>query len=407
MVKPLGTLIVWIVLSTFSGLASAQSYLTLEQSIAAVKKRNPGLEIEKKNIFTRSIDVNKTRADALPTLNLTNDYEHVAGVNTLKNSVDLSWDFAARTKNSGVPQQLRLKAAKLHKTATEALLVYQVKVGYYRLMQDKQELAILKKHHGLLEKKRIVTAQLVSSQLKLESALARIDDQYNSITNKILIKQGAVAQSRSALLHLINIPDTGGITFVEGEKSIIPLPDRSIVMEKILTSPELQITNLEQRAIAESVHPTGVDKLPVMNLSAGYQQEWPVANNGIDIHLVFSFPLMDMGRSRARNAGIEAQAAKKRLENQQKLKALTERIAGLYEQATLNRTMFMAYQKTHAHHLKTLKLTNSEYESGLITESELINTQRDAIDVELQMNKSFYDYMTLLAEIDYRQGAVQ
>jgi len=405
--KSICTVLAWLAVCTVPGLALAQNSLTLEQSIAAVKKLNPGLGIEKQNILTRAIDVNKSRADALPTLNLTSDYEYLLGVNALKNSVDLSWDFAARAKNSGAPQQLRLKAAKKQKAATEALLVYRVKAGYYTLMQVKQELAILQKNHELLVQQRSVTAQLVSSQLKLDSALSRIDDQLNTITNKILIKRGVVIQTRSALLHLINIPDTRGITFADCEKLSIPLPSRSMVMDKALTSPEIQGLDLEQQALVASVNRPWMDKLPVMTLSTGYQQEWPVANNGTNVHLVFSFPLMDMGRSRARNAGAEALATKKKLEVRQKLKALTERISSLYEQAELNRTMFMAYQKTHAHRLKTLKLANSEYESGLITESELINTQRDSIDTELQMNKTFYDYMTLLAEINYRQGVVQ
>lgn len=405
-VKSLSTLIIWIALFAYPNFVSAQNCLNLEQSIAAVKKQNLGLEIEKQKIFMRTIDVNKTRLDGLPTLNFTSDYENVTGIDTLKNSADLSWDFAARAKNTGNPQQLRLKAAKQHKTATEALLVYQVKVGYYRLMQVKHELAILQKKYDLLDTQRMVTAQFVASQLKLKSALGRIDDQLNNVRNQILLKQEAVSQTRSALLHLINIPDTGGISFTEGEKLFIPLPSRSKVMEKLLTSPEVQIMNFEQRAISESIHPTWMDKLPVMNLSTGYQQEWPVANNGIDVHLVFSFPLMDMGRARARNAGIEAQVAKKRLEAQQKVKVLAERIASLYEQAELNRTMFIAYQKTHEHSLKTLELANNEYEVGLLTEPELISSERDTIDAEQQMNRTYYDYMGLLAEIDYLQGAV-
>jgi outer membrane protein TolC len=229
-----------------------------------------------------------------------------------------------------------------------------------------------------------------------------------SLAQDLLELEGAIAQTRSALLQMINIPDPLGIKFADCEKEFVPLPDRSLVMAKALkNAPEIRGMFFEQQALAESVHSPWMDLLPVMSVSTGYQQEWPASNDGVDFHLVFSFPLLDMGRAKYRNATNRSLAAGKQAEIRQKTKELVDRISILYREAELNRRLFMAYKKTCAHQLQTLQLTKNEYESGLTGESELINTQRDAIDVEFRMNKAFYDYMTLVAEINYCRGAVK
>jgi|GEM_PF-4374144 len=398
----------WTLLCITPGISLAQDLLELEEAIAIAKKSSLRIEIEEQNIHKRSIDIKKSRADTLPVVSLNSDYEHLVGVHTLKDSVDLSWDLSTLAKDSIKSRSLMLKAAQKHKSMVEALLVYQVKEGYYKLMRLKQELIILQKGRELLNQQRSTTEQLVSAQIKLDSALSRIDDQITAIKNQILLKQGAIAQTRSALLQLINIPDPLGIKFADCEKEFVPLPDRSLVRANVLkNAPEIRGMIFEQQALAESVHSPWMDLLPVMSVSTGYQQEWPASNNGVDFHLVFSFPLLDMGRAKYRNATNRALAAGKQAEIRQKTKELMDRISQLYEQAELCRTLFMAYQQTYTHQLQTLQLTKNEYESGLTGESELINIQRDAIDVEFQMNKAFYDYMTLVAEINYCRGAVK
>jgi outer membrane protein TolC len=386
----------------------AQCLLTLEESIVKAKELSLGIDVEEQNIRKRSFDIKKARADTLPVLSLNYDYEHLLGIHTLKDSVDLSWDLSAIAKGSGRPQELMLRAAEKKKSMVEALLAYQVKAGYYKLMQLKQELIVLQKGRELLNQQRSITVQLVSAQLKLDSALSRIDDQINTIKNQILIKQGVVDQTRSALLQMLNIPDPDGIKFVDCKKEFIPLPDRSLVMSNAPgKAPEIQSMIFEQQALTESVHSPWMDMLPVVTVSAGYQQEWPIANNEFDFHMVLSIPLLDMGRARYVNAGNAALAAKKQAEIRQKTKALVDRISILYGKAELSRTLFMEYKKTYAHRLQTLQLTKSEYGSGLVSESDFINTQRNAIDAEFQMNKAFYDYMTFVAEIDYRRGGVK
>lgn len=390
------------------GGAMSQDLLTLEKSIVIAKESSLNIEVEKQNIHKQSIDIKRNRADTLPAISLNSDYEQLSGVHTLKDSVDFSWDLSTLAKGSDGPGNFMLKAAEKQKSMVEALLVYRVKAGYYKLMQSKQELILLQKGAKSLLQQRSITQQLVSAQLKFTSALSRIDDHINTTKNQILLKQGEVYQTRSALLQLINIPDSPGIKFADQKKEFVPLPDRSQLMAKALKNdPETQTMIMEKQAVEHSVHPAWMDRLPVVSASAGYQQEWPNSSDGVDFHVVFSFPLLDMGRGKFNNAANSALAAKKQAEIRQKTKGLIDRINMIYERAERYKSFFTAYKKTHSHRLQTLQLIKSEYEAGLISESDLFNINRETVDAEFQMTKFFYEYMTLVAEIDYCKGDVQ
>lgn len=233
----------------------AKAPLTLEMSITKAKQLNLRTNVEKHNIHARSVDIKKAQADTLPTIHLTSDYERLSGVNTLLNSVDLSWDASAFAKDPGKSKNLLLKAAEEKKSMTEAFLVYQVKEGYYRLIQFKQRLIVLQKSLNLLIQQRAITEQFVTSGLKQASALSRIDDQINSTKTSILFKKGSIAQTRSALLQLINIPDSAGEKFADYDGNLTPLPERSQVLAKVLqNAPNIQSMIFEQHAVAETVH---------------------------------------------------------------------------------------------------------------------------------------------------------
>jgi len=390
------------------GIAMAQELLTLKESILIAKQFNPGFAVEEQNIRKQAIDIQKAQADTRPVVSYTSDYEQLFGVQTLKNSVDLSWDLSRLAKNAEASQTLKLKAAEQHKTMFESQLVYLVKAGYYKLMQLKQELTVLQKNHQLLRQQRAVTEQLVAAQLKLQSALSRIDDRINMLKNQILVKQGDVEAARTDLLQLMNHPDPANVKFADCKKEFPATPERPQAMAQSLEkTPELRRMILERQSLERSVHRPWVDMLPVISVSTEYQQEWPQGHEGAGVHLVFTFPLLDMGRANAVNAGNAALAAKKRAEIRQKNKTIIDRLTTLFDKAERSKTLYNAYKETCSHRQQTLQLIREEYQSGLISESDLINTQREASDAELRMNGVFYEYMTLIAEISYRQGAVE
>ena len=389
-------------------ISSAKELLTLEASISAAKQFNLNFSVEDEKIRSQQIEIQRSQANARPVLSYTSDYEKLFGVQTLKNSVDLSWDLSSFASRSLEPQRLKLKAAKEHRTVFESQLVYQVKVDYYKLMRLKQELKVLQQDHQLLKQQRAITEQLVEAQLKLESALSRIDDRINILKAQTLVKQGAVDAARSNLLQLINYPDSTNIKFIDCNKEFSVPPKRLYRIDELLDrTPELRQMNLERQALTRSVHRSWVKYLPVASISTEYQQEWPQGHDGAGIHLVFTFPLSDMGRTAASNAGTIALAAKKRAEIKLRHKTIADRLNNLFDQAERSKAIYGVYQDTSSHLQQTLQLTKDEYQTGLVSEADLINVQKEASNAVLQANSIFYGYMTLVAEINYRMGAVE
>lgn len=388
--------------------SEAQELMTLEASILTAKQLNPGFAVEAQTIRSQAINIRKARADTRPVVSFSSDYEQLFGVKTLKNFVDLSWDLARTAKSAEGSQTLILKAAEQHKVMFESQLVYLVKVGYYKLMQLRQELTVLQKDQQLLKRQRAVTEQLVAAQLKLQSALARIDDRINMLKNQLLLKRGDVAVARSDLLQLMNHPNPAKVKFADCKKEFPVVPERPKGMAQALEkNPELQRMILERQSLQKRVHRPWVDMLPVISVSAEYQQEWPQGQKGSGVHLVFTFPLLDMGRAQMVNAGNAALAAVKQAEIRQKNKALADRLTSLFVQAARSKKLYSAYRQALSQRQQTLLLTSEEYQSGLISEAEFINTQKEASAAALRMNSVFYEYMTLVAEINYRRGAVE
>lgn len=386
----------------------AEDLLTLDASIAMARQFNLQIDVEKQRLHASAAGSKKAYSDTLPTVSLSSDYERFSDVNTMLNSVDLSWDSSVYAKDPAKSKNFLLKAAEEKKRMAEALLVFRVKAQYYKLMQLKQRLKVLQKGLELLEKQRATTEQFVASGLKQESALSRIDDQINTTKSVIIFKEGSISQSRLALFQLINIPDSSQKEFADCPKELRPLPDRSKVLSKVQKSaPHIQSLIFEQQSLAENIHSPWMELFPIVSLSAGYQQEWPLENDGFDVHLVLSMPITDMGKARVTNARNASLVAQKQAEIRQKRKEFADHVSILFEKAEMNKSLFLTYKKNNIHRMETLHLINREYEAGLISESDLITTQRDIIDAVFKMENAFYDYMAIVAKIEYLQGAVQ
>ncbi len=390
------------------GQVKAQNLLTLPETILAAKHFNLGLSVEEQAVRSKEVDIQKARSDTRPTISLNSDYEDLFGVKTLKNSVDLSWDMSVLARDTVRSQELLFQSAQQRQTLVETKLVYQVKVSYYTLMKLHHELDILKKNQKLMMQQHRETEQLVEAQLKLPSALNRIGDSLYTLKNQILQKQGEVSIARGNLLQLTNVPNPQDVHFAGCTDKFPPAPIWSAqVLQLIRSTPELQQMLLEQKSLNVAVDKPWTQLLPTISLSTEYQQEWPHGNEGAGIHLVLTFPLFDMGKAKAINAANIASAAKKRTEIRQKNKAIIDRLKVLFEQAKRLKTLFGAYQHDLYNRQKTFQLTRDEYQSGLISETELISMQKESNATEVRMNGAYYQYMMLIAEIDYHLGATE
>ena len=392
----------------FPGSTLARNLLTLDSSIQSAKQFNLGVAAEDQIVRSKAFDIEKAQTDTRPVIDFTSDYERLVGVTTFKNSIDLSWDMSALAQNAVHSQELLFQSTQQRKAMFEAKLVYQVKVAYYKLMQLRQEQKILQKNHELLVQQKRETEQLVKAQLKLPSALNKIGDSLYTLENRILQKQGEASIARSELLQLTNVPNPQDVHFADCPQEFPPAPIWPVQISQIVNeTPELQQVILKQKSLDAAVVDPWKKHLPIISLSAEHQQEWPQGNDGSGIHLVLTFPLFDMGRTKAINATHIASATQKRAEIRLKNKTIIDRLAVLFEQSKQLRTLYRAYQHDLSNRQKTFQLTRDEYQSGLISETELINMQKESNAAEIRTNSAYYQYMMLIAEIDYHLGAIE
>ncbi len=386
----------------------AQEFYSLQRSINQAKISNFNLDIARENLKRSYLDIQKVKADKLPTLGLTFDYkkEYLRPVlNTFRNSLDLTWDLSIYKKHLDLSKSLLLKAVQKNKEIIKSSLVYQVKLGYFSLMRLKEELSVLEQNINLLKKQREITKAFVDSQIKLQSSLSQVEDQINRLENQILFKKIQIGQQRDELIHTIFVSHYKSIEFQKYKIKFSNLPKLSFLLNQISKcSPLIQSLKYEQKAIRTSIDKPWKDKLPIISAGIGQQEEWPNSWSKYDFHVGFTIPILDNSNAKYKRQVSIINYMKKKIEIKKKKKNILDNVAILYKKARLSKKLFLSYKKSYEHQEKTFSLVRDEYKAGLGNINDLINIQKDMINSAFNMHKTFYEYMIFVSQIDFYRG---
>jgi len=402
----------WFLL--FSILSFASSTMTLTQCIQSVKKNNLNIDIALKNIKSNYVKLeklnSKQKADKRPSIEFGIEYQRqykgAMSLNTFKNSLTMSYNLSALTKQDNLSQIFIIKVNKLKNDILKAFLVYQVKINYYNLIKLKQELVILNKDKILLEKLELVTQKLIDVQLKLKSDLYKVENSINLLENSILSKKMAIAQQKYSLMSLIFTQVKENINFTDINIDKIKIPSLPIsVIEK--NSPQIKSLNLQLQEILSRNISINANLYPTLYSSIEQQIDWP--NSGkpqYNFIVGIKIPVFGNDATKYDRQIKQIAISKKRLEIKKKTNEIRLNIKKLYEDIRFDKDMYASYNKTYLHQQKTIKTLQKEYESGLNSDiSQIISMQKDILVTKLKMSELFYDYKISLAKTNYYNGA--
>jgi len=89
---------------------------------------------------------------------------------------------------------------------------------------------------------------------------------------------------------------------------------------------------------------------------------------------------------------------------EEKKREIRSKVTTLYEKAKIMREKYFTYKKALEDIRKSLELSEKEYAAGIISESALLDIERDTLEIEVKKDNAFYDYVMLLAGIEYLKG---
>jgi outer membrane protein TolC len=104
---------------------------------------------------------------------------------------------------------------------------------------------------------------------------------------------------------------------------------------------------------------------------------------------------------------IKASTEKIKWKVEEKKREIISKLTTLYEKAKIAREKYSVYKKALEDINKTLKIAEKEYKSGIVSESDLLDIERNVLEIEVKKGKVFYDYITLLARIEYLNGGTK
>jgi len=394
-------------------LSSANLTMTLTQCIQSVEKNNLNIDIALKNIEASYVKLAKLdsqlKANIRPSIDFGSEYQRqykgITSLNTLKNSLTISYNLSALKKQDNLSQIFILKVNKLKKDILRAFLVYQVKINYFNLMKLKQELIVLNRNKKRLEKLKLVTQKLINIQLKLKSDLYKVENNIDLLKNDVLSKKKAITQQKYSLISLIFSQVKDGINFIDINIDKIKIPLLSVSMiEK--NSPQIKSLNMQLKEISSRNIPIDSSLYPTLYSSVEQQIDWP--NGGktqYNFIVGIKVPILGNDTTKYDMQIKQIAISKKRLEIKKKKEEIRLNIKKLYKNIKFDKEIQLNYSKTYAHQQKTIKTLEVEYESGLNSDiSQIINMQKDILRTKLKTIELFYDYKISLAKINYYNG---
>jgi len=388
----------------------AQDKFPLSECISLALKNSPMLKAEKSNVNEKWALYKRERAKALPQIESNSYFERTMGYNNGNVSVDISLDLQKVLRGYGTSEKWRFEAAKWQRKRLVASLVYLVKSTYFKLLLAQREYKAAEKAFETVKHHRAVAEALVNSGVKLKSALFRIDAQLERTRADLLLKKSNIKEANLELLKLIGLPLSTSIKIDEYQASFSALSDSRGIIQRILAqSPELEILKYEYDATRKDLRLSKGFFLPKLSLGIGYNRDGSPGGDGTyqDYHISASFPIFDFGKNIYEIQRIRASAEKIKWQMEEKKREIRSKVTTLYEKAKIMREKYFTYKKALEDIRKSLELSEKEYAAGIISESALLDIERNTLEIEVKKDNAFYDYVMLLAGIEYLKGGTK
>ena len=398
--------VVFLLMTGVFNFSSAQEILSLEDCVKKALKSNSLIKVENNNISEKAAELKKSKVEKYPYIDATSNYQCTNNTSTIGASIDLSVDTAKFKKTYYASKEFLLKAAEEHKNFVESTIVFKVKSYYFTLMRLKKEYKALQKAKNTLTHHRKITENFVNTGVKLRSALYRVDNQIAALEGDILVKKAEMDNAMDSLSNLTGITDLTKYKIVEYNGILPSLPSFNTIEHDVtIKSPELKILMLRELSLHQNKKGTGMVYLPVLTLGVGYNQDIAPMNSAkLDVHFSASLPLFDFGRTHYDKMKKDALLRKEEAKRKVKENEIRDTVNQLYKKAKLEKNLYLIYQQMYGTVQKSLQQAELEYDSGILSETDLLDMQKRMVDVDVRMNRAFYDYLIAFSQIEYLQG---
>jgi len=386
----------------------ANAPLNAQTLVAKVLSANPQIEIAQATWQASSARIGQTSALDDPQLNYTMAPMTIGGQGNYGQKIEISqkipWLGKLDLRNATASHKAEAEQHKI------AILQLQLSASAKALFADwyfvHQAIAINKNQRTLLTELRTISMNRYSTGEASKQETLQADVEIALLKHQTIALERESRTIRAHINTLLNQSPDKPLAKPVDLKTIDTLPEINSLQEQALQSrPELKALNATIKAAKSNSELALKNNYPDINLKAGYNSLWDNSDKHFTIGIGFTLPLYQ-GKYRA--AESEAFALSKQAEwtRVDFIAQLKEEVQIAYDRVHESQHILGLYKgKLLPLAKESVQTAQSDYQSGKGNFLTLINSEKNHLQTQLQVEQALTNTYKRLAELESAIGS--
>ncbi len=409
-------------LISFPGWAGAKSF-TLEEAIKVALTNNREILVAKEKSEEAKQRMKEAKAGYFPTINLSSTYTHLNEAPSMSipgyDSVEMGkvdnylsqFSLTQALYTSGNLSYANKQADIGYQMAQEDMknaqnrITFQVRKAFYAVLLAQENVEVTEKALDQAKRHLTVVENFFKVGVVSKFDLLRTRVEVANLKPDLVQARNNLRLSQESLANLLSLPSDS--LELEGELSFRPL---EVSLEEAIDKglqerSDLRSLKLQKKMLEVALKLAEVQNKPTLALVGNYQYENP--SEGEDkwgeewnLNLVLSIPFFDGWANRARVAQRASQIKQIDLSLQQLEAGIDLEVKKAFWDLEASKERIYAQEKNIEQAEEALSIAEVRYQSGAITNLEVLDAQLALTRVRLGYLKALYDHNVAVAELE-------
>jgi len=409
-------------LISFPGWGRADS-LTLEEAIRVALANNREILVAKEKIEEAKQRIKEAKAGYFPTIDLSGTYTHlneapsmgIPGYGSVemgqadnylsKLSINQPLYTSGRLSYANKQTDLGYQRAQEDLNNVQNNITFQVKKAFYAVLLAQENVEVTEKALDQANRHLDVVEDFFKVGVVSRFDLLRTRVEVANLKPDLIQARNDLRLSQESLANLLSLSSAS--LELEGELSLEP---RRITLEEVIDKAlkersDLKSLKLQKEMSEVALKLAGVQNKPTLALVGNYQYQNP--SQGKDewgeewnLNLVLSIPLFDGWANRARVAQRRSQIKQIDLSLRGLEAGIDLEVKKAFWDLEASEGRIYAQEKNIEQAEEALSIAEVRYQSGAITNLEVLDAQLALTRVRLGYLKALYDHNVAIAELE-------
>ncbi len=442
-----------LILTAFSVPADEHKVLSLEESLQIAKQNNLLLKAATQELESAKAQLKIARASLLPRISANGNYTYFKDVQksvisaeggfgfptpggdmnemsppTAENEAELiELEFGAHHNlqgNVSLTQPVfawgryyygyqaakrQYEAVEKEFMVTDNKLRLEVYQAFYRVLIAQEFVKVAEQRVDLVRKQLKIAETSFEAGVTTNFDVLRAKVQRANADTQLIRAKNGVHTAKNRYKTLLNLPLSEQVSVA----GAFEMPEVSIQLEQLIKlalekRPEVSQSKLNEQAAAKQLSVSKTRQLPDLSFFSNYQishNERLTAMNSIwSLGLQINIPIFDGFATRAAIQQTESVLTQLQLGTKQIISTVEFEVRNAYLALLEAKTLIDVQRETVAQAEESVRIANIQFENGMMTTVELVDTQLALMQAKVNRLQAQHDYVIGLAQLEKAIG---